>query len=196
MISIENDTLNPWEIVTAISTLIMAIAAILALSAYSTARKSQYLSTIESCSKEFRKYMRKIQEENPPETIKRDLLGLFHKQLFYIKHNYVPLNIKIEWIKTTHFVVRENILFKDDLSKSGLPTKEFEESDWERSFDRVREFYNYKKNNDDDSPNVKMVNKRIIKHYRKTYFNRRQRLFLTWNRDWKNAFIIIGNSIL
>ncbi|MCE4566111.1 hypothetical protein INQ51_17460 [Maribellus sp. CM-23] len=176
-----------WPFLTAIASGIMAFAALFAVVSYSVSKKTQYLSTIESCSKEFRCYMRQIQRGNPPATIKRDMLGLFHKQLFYIRNHYVPVDIKIEWIKTMHQILQDNIL-GDEKKVDAPKAVTFGKEDWERSFDRVREFYDYQKGSEAAHPTRKQIEKKRVKHYRKTYFNCWQRFWLRWNSQWKKAF--------
>ena len=85
---------------------ILAIGVVFAAITVLISRKANYLSVIEKCTDEFRRHMKSYQQMNSSTKEGRkwilcmNLMGLFNKQLYYIRKGYVPKNIKREWINT------------------------------------------------------------------------------------------------
>ncbi len=146
-----------------VANIVIALGVIIAAFTYYSARKGNYLQTIEKCSQEYRGYMRQIQTKERDSTLKKDMLGLFHKQLFYIKNNYVPKDIKIEWLLTMH-----SVLIDKKYEKEGL---EFCEKDYEDDFSRVKNFIALSKKTNSNSKTNE-----IKKTYKKYYFTRIERI--------------------
>ena len=99
------------ETFTLVVDIITAFGVIVALFSLSVSMRSAYLSTIAKCTEEFRELVRKEQilcemQSQHPDTdahlliLKRDFLGLFNEQLFYIRKGYAPKDISMEWLDT------------------------------------------------------------------------------------------------
>jgi hypothetical protein len=127
-----------WEVVTAISSAIMALGVIIAAFTYQASQRSNHLQTIEKCSDEYRRYMKKIQRGKFSPYLKRDLLGLFHKQLFYVEYGYLPHAIKVEWLKTMHSILHDDVLHNKYSRQYTFPLK-YDKIEWQ-SFDNIKEF--------------------------------------------------------
>ena len=134
---------------------IIAIGVVFAALSFNSSQRANHLQTIMRCTNEFRVIVRKIQEvncKNPlnnagasgagsalspnsynPAIIKKDLLGLFNEQLFYIKKGYIPKEICLEWMNTIY------INLKNQDANNLL---NFVPNDWVH-FERVNIFMKY-----------------------------------------------------
>lgn len=170
---------NILSTISEVADIVVALGVIIAAFTYHSTRKGNYLQTIENCSEEYRGYMRQIHKKEHENTLKDDILGLFHKQLFYIKNHYVPIEIKIEWLAAMH-----SILIDKEHQDSGL---HFCKKDCKKSFYRVEKLMKLNKN--ETSPNdSKKKTKNIKKAYKKYYFTRSERILLIRNKQWKKVF--------
>ncbi|WP_321368808.1 hypothetical protein [uncultured Draconibacterium sp.] len=179
---------NFWDVLTAISSVIMAIGVFFAAVTYRSSRRSNQLQTIEKCSDEYRRYMKLIQRGKFNSFFKRDLLGLFHKQLFYIEFGFLPHDIKIEWLKTMHAILRNDALNRK-YGKMYNFSLSYDNVDCQ-SFDRVKRFL---KINDEKGITVKdQDNSSFIKPYKMNYLTWAQRKKLLWSKHtrlmWIEAF--------
>ncbi|WP_346856402.1 hypothetical protein [uncultured Draconibacterium sp.] len=127
-----------WEIVTAVSSAVMAFGVFGAVLTFQASQRSNHLQTIEKCSDEYRRYMKKIQRGKFSPYLKRDLLGLFHKQLFYVEYGYLPHAIKVEWLKTMHSILHDDLLHEKYGRHYTFPLK-YDKIEWQ-SFDNIVEF--------------------------------------------------------
>lgn len=130
---------------------------IIALFSWRESRRSGHFSTMVKCTEDFRKIVRKMQKkEEKPEILKKDFLGLFNEQLFFIQNRYVPEDIAIEWLSTMYKILfgkDRNILLRFDLDDM-------------RSFERVNDFYNYCKGVQIDENKSDKLKKIYKKHYK------------------------------
>ncbi len=99
-----------------ISQLILSIGVILTFFTIRITRKNNFLIIIEKCTKEYRKHARRYkkllnkEEHNSDENKEElclDLLGLFNKQLYYIRKGYTPKLITREWLSTINLFLNE-----------------------------------------------------------------------------------------
>lgn len=133
----ESETFN---FITTILQAITASSIFVAAIGLAMNRRSGHYSIMVTCMENYRKIMREIQSEDSASCknkliCKRDLLGLFNEQLFYLKNHAVPEEIKKEWIETMSKCLNDKFSgpFK---SMQGIT---FDDSDIE-NFRRVKDF--------------------------------------------------------
>lgn len=132
------NTYEFWSCITALASLGMAIGVIYAARAYRSSQRNNQLHIIEKCSDEYRRYMQLLQRGQFTADTKRDLLGLFHKQLYYIEDGFLPNEIKKEWLKTMYSILMDDRLFIK-YGKNYMYSLKYTDKDWE-SFERIKDF--------------------------------------------------------
>lgn len=168
--NVSHSDLSSYELLTLIAQYVTMLGVIFAVLGFMTGKRANHFSAMMKCTQEYRSIIRKIQSMNISETqdkkdqdsnqkiiIRRDLLGLFNEQLFYIKKGYVSKEISLEWLKTIYL----NLKNLDD-NQSLI----FEKSHWER-FDRVVKFMKYFDYEEAKDKQIKSV---YNNHYRRFLF--------------------------
>lgn len=146
------ETIFP-EWINQIVQIVIAAGIIITISTLKISRKYNFLTIIENCTNEYRRYARrktKLSKKNTDKAKEEkqelflDLLGLFNKQLYYICKGYVPKQITIEWLTSLNNFIEGKGTFKDLDTKNRLENISKEEKD---EFKRVFEYCELLKNN-------------------------------------------------
>lgn len=162
--------LSNYELFTLAAQYLTMLGVIFAALSFMTGKRANHFSTMMKCTQEYRSIIRKIQSRKfsnasdlkdqdsiQKKIIRRDLLGLFNEQLFYIKKGYISKEISLEWLNTIYSNLK-------NLDMNQL--LDFEEMHWAQ-FERVRRFMNYFDNNKGKNNQIKSV---YNKHYSRFLF--------------------------